>query len=317
MNKNRKKFDLYQEITNQIIDILENHKKLEYTASWTPTHGEILAHNPVSKHVYTGLNQLYLCHITMKNGYRQNRWITFVQGSNLGAKVKKGEKSRLITFWGKLFLDNNGKNVTRKVMEIIKSGYEIPQDVSMIPYLRYHKVFNIEQFEGLPENLFFKGESLNFTEPEKDDLAEDYLRRSGAVIKYRQNQIPCYMPAADIIMLPERKQYKGKEYYYSDIFHELGHWTGHSKRLNRESNFNRRSRTYAMEELIAELFSAFACAHCGFSSLITNNAAYIESWLKNLRSDKKFIFEASRMATQAVNFVSEIIESSILQPEVA
>ena len=102
-----------------------------------------------------------------------------------------------------------------------------------------------------------------------------------------------------------------QEAYYSVLFHELGHWTGHEKRMNRDIRNSFGSQDYAFEELVAEFFSAFVSAQNGFTSKITNNAAYIESWLTALENDKKFAFMAASKAQKASYFVTELVEESV------
>jgi len=308
MNKNKEKFDIYQMVTDQIIEILETHEKLNFTYSWTPSTGEILASNPVSKTIYRGFNQIYLCYVAQKNKYGQNRWLTVRQGNNLGARIKKGEKGRPITYWGRLYKDEKtGRNITAKIAKILAGGGEMQEGVKTTLLLRYYNVFNIEQFTDLPEKLFFKGETIQYTEPEKDELAEEFVTKTGARIAYVQDGGNCYYPIQDFIQLCDREQFKGKEAFYRTAFHELGHWTGHASRLNRPMKNRFGTPEYAEEELTAELFSAFTAARCGFTQQITNNAAYIKSWLSCLRGDKKFIFRASSQAQKAADFVGDLV----------
>ncbi len=314
MNKINEKFDVYRMVTHQIIEILQTHQELNYTSTWTPTTGKIMASNPVSKNTYRGINQLYLCYVAQKEKFSQNRWITLHQGNELGATIKQGEKARPVTYWGKMYIDEKtGRNITEKVKQIIKAAGEIPNGVKLVRLLRYYNVFNIEQFENLPERLFYKGETISYTEPEKDETAEEFIINSGAKINYVRGDKNCYYPRLDFIQLCEREQFKGTEAFYKTAFHELGHWTGHATRLNREFDSVFGSTQYALEELIAELFSAFVSANCGFSSQITNNAAYIKSWLGALKDNKKFIFQASTEAQKAADFAAGLVARKIGQ----
>ena len=328
MNKNNEKFDIYEVVTNQIIEILETHKELSFTKTWFPASGEIFANNPVSGSVYQGLNQLLLCFLANKYRYTQNRWLTVNQSKNWNVYPRKGQHGCLVTYVSRMYKDEKtGRSVTKQVLEILESGGAVPQRVETIPYLKWYKVFNLDQFaDGLPEKLFFRGETLSFSEPEKDLAAEEYLSLSGANIKYvpfaenlytlvsGQQKANFYCPDTDVIQLTERSQFKETQGFYRTAFHELGHWTGHHSRLNRNLQVVFGSADYAKEELIAELFSAFTAANCGFASQITNNAAYINNWLKCLKDDKKFIFQASGKAQEATKFVSRLVASKIGQP---
>jgi antirestriction protein ArdC len=312
MSKINEKTDIYQEVTDKIIELLETHKKLDYTSTWLPTHGEFIAYNPVSCHAYNGINILLLFISASIKGYKQNRWMTYKQALELGAYVRKGEESTMIIFYSKLYIDRKtAKNVTTQVKEILANGGAVPDGVDVVPFLSKHNVFNLEQLEQCPENLFFKGETLTFTEPDKDDLAEEFINRTGARIEYVENGGNCYFPVFDYIQLCKRNQFTGKEAFYATAFHELGHWTGHESRLNRQIKNKAKTPEYAFEELVAELFSAFTCARLGFASQITNNAAYIESWLTCLKNDKKFILQASGKAQKAADFACEMVGYSL------
>ncbi len=177
-----------------------------------------------------------------------------------------------------------------------------------MPFLKYYNVFNVEQFDNLPEQYLVTEIAPSFTEQEKDSKAEEFVNSTGAVIEYKAGNECYYIPATDKIVLCKPEQFKGKEAYYSVLFHELGHWTGHEKRMNRDIRNSFGSQDYAFEELVAEFFSAFVSAQNGFTSKITNNAAYIESWLKAVEGDKKFAFLAASKAQKAANYVSELAE---------
>ncbi|NLT49452.1 MAG: DUF1738 domain-containing protein [Ignavibacteria bacterium] len=311
MNKNNKKFSLYEETTKQIIEILESHKASGFTNNWFSTRSDIFPINPISGTKYRGINIFYLCFIAEMKGYSQNRWATWNQIIEQGGNVKENEAKNYtrVTYFSFVYKDERGKDVTKLVNEILKKGGDIPEGVKSIPYDKYYRVYNLDQCENLPESLYAKQNTLCFSEFDKDELAEEFLTLTEAKINYVENHIPCYRASTDEIIMPLARQYKGKEHYYSDIMHELGHWTGHQSRLNREKNYNRKSKEYAFEELIAELFSAFVCAGLGFTTQITNNAAYIESWLTNLKSDVKFVYKASKDAQIAAEFAQNRVEA--------
>ncbi len=324
MNKNIKNIDIYQSLTSQIIEILESHQKTNYEKTWLSASGEIFASNPISKTVYNGLNQLCLSFLINRNSYTQNRWMTFKQGQSLGAKIKKGEKSIIVTYYSRKYIDSKtGRNITKQVTEILKNGHPMPKNVDSIPFMKYYPVFNLNQFDDVPEQLLFKGESINYSEPEKDSFAEEILMKSGANIEYRRFQETIstiltketanfYIPSKDKIVLANRNQFTGKEAFYKTALHELGHWTGHKTRLNRDLTGSNGSKEYALEELTAELFSAFMAARLGFVTQITNNAVYIKSWLTCLNDDKKFIFKASAAAQKASEYLSHLVEQEVV-----
>lgn len=318
MNKISEKLDVYQLVTNQIIELLERHKELNYTSTWTPANGDIFAFNPVTKTVYSGINQLLLSFSCITKGYELNRWLTFKQIQELNGSIKKGERSTLITYVNYSYFDEEGKNVTSDINKQIKLHIPIRSTIKRVPFLRYYLVFNIGQVEGLPDKFFEKENNLRFSEPEKDEIAEDVIKKSGVrinFVRFTENiatvltgaSANYYDSLKDEITLADRKQFTGKEAFYKTAFHELGHWTGHPSRLNRQLRNAKQSKEYAFEELIAELSSAFISGLCGFSSQVTNNAAYIHSWLECLHNDKKFILLAAAKAQQAADFIKELV----------
>jgi antirestriction protein ArdC len=278
MNKEKQKFDIYQETTNRIIELLESHEAGKYQRTWFSASSEIFASNPTSKASYNGLNQLLLSFVINLKGFTQNRWMTLKQGNAIGAKVKKGERSTPISFYSPKYVEKEtGNNVTKQVKELLKKGQPVPENVKVVPILKHYLVFNIEQFENMPEEMFFKGQKLEFLEPQKNDLAEEVLRESGAKIIYKTFSDTAftmltgqtgnfYSPKKDTITLAERKQFKDSDSFYSVAFHELGHWTGHPTRFNRDLSGKFGSKEYALEELTAELFSAFLSARLGFNT---------------------------------------------------
>lgn len=321
MTKIKEKFDIYQKVTNTIVNLLENHQAGDYKKTWFSDTGEILANNPTSAASYNGMNQLYLSSIINDEGYTQNRWMTLKQGNKIGAKVKKGQHASPISYYSVKWIDPNGKNITRKVEALHTKGLPTPEEAERIPFLKHFFVFNLDQFENVPKDLFFTGEKLEYSEPDRNELAEEILTKSGAKIEFIRFQdtietvmtgrtANSYSPQLDRIRLAERRQFKGTAEFYEVALHELGHWTGHSTRKNRDLKGKKGSKEYALEELTAELFSAFMCAHLGFNSQITNNAAYIKSWLTCLNDDKKFIFKAVAQAEKAVKFVMEEVEKA-------
>ncbi|MDH3001463.1 hypothetical protein A1D23_13030 [Chelonobacter oris] len=124
-----------------------------------------------------------------------------------------------------------------------------------------------------------------------------------------------YSPSRDCIVMPERCQFDEVERYYTTLLHESAHATGHRSRLNRigiTDNGGFGSEKYAFEELIAELTGAFMCAHVGIDNIV-QNAAYLDSWIKVLKSDKKAIFRATSQAREATDYLLEALNQPALQ----
>jgi antirestriction protein ArdC len=105
--------------------------------------------------------------------------------------------------------------------------------------------------------------------------------------------------------------------YYSTLLHELVHWTGSEKRLNRfEKNKkyfdNNAQLEYALEELIAEIGANILCCKFNIQKTINKNSlAYLKSWISRLKNDKLFILKSLTQSGQAVNFLKDNLKTNI------
>ena len=276
------KKDIYQEITNQILSDFEKGLPV-WEKPWKkgfmgfPT-------NAFSKSFYSGVNTLILWLRQSNTGFETSQWLTFLQVKKLGGKVKKGEKTTQIVFYKKLV-------ITDKESEEEKT----------IPLLKTHAVFNLSQTEGL-EHLIKKSSSKEKPLFQDVKKAEELIKKSQADIAFAPIDRAFYQPTEDKILMPKKEQFKTGEGFYSTLFHELSHWTGHKSRLERKKGNKKGSKDYAFEELIAELSASFICCHLGFE-YSTQHSAYIKDWLEVLKEDKKAIFKASSQAQKATEFI--------------
>ncbi len=271
-----KRLNLYQEVTNKIIKALESGKFSEWIQPWN--NG--LPFNAVSGHRYKGINQIILGFEAWAKGYEDPRWLTFNQAKKLGGHIKKGEKSTLIVFWK--FIE---------VQETSEDGEEITKRV---PIARAYHVFNVEQCDGL---------DLHPLEKNTFDI-DTFTKRLLALPKIQWGGTQaCYVPPEDVIRLPQKTNFIHAEGFKEVFFHELTHWTGNDKRLDRNLKNRFGSAEYAMEELIAELGSAFLMGHIGLTLEKTQHVAYLDSWLTVLRKDSRAIFTAARKAQEACDFL--------------
>ena len=299
---------IYDRITNIIIEMLEEHKKSNYNSAWYSLSGDgLFAHNCVSKHTYSGINQLVLQYLRNKYNYAYNGWMTFKQLDNLSGKIKKGSKAALVVYKSHLYLDaNTGKNITSMILQMLKAGQSIEHiDYQKRGYLKGYNVFNVSQIENLPDEFYKSKELEKLTEFEKNEKAEFLINCTKAKINYVAGNSAHYLPGTDEIQLPERRQFKNDASFYGITFHELGHWTGAKQRLNRDMKGKFGSKEYAFEELIAELNTAYINAFLGFENRITDNVSYINSWLAVIKNDKKFIVSAAAQAQKASDFILE------------
>lgn len=285
------KFNIYEEITNRIIEQLE-----EGTIPWHKPWSGIAsgAYNRISKKPYSLLNQMLLKH--------DGEYATFKQWTDIGGKIKKGEKSEIVVFW--------------KILEMEEIKSDGKKEKKSVPLLRYISVFHISQVEGVEPKSIKPIEHEPIEEAEK--IKTNYMDREKIVIKELVTNDAYYSPTRDYIQIPCKKQYKDIIEFYSTLFHEMVHSTGHRDRLGRLDATQKLasfgSEDYSKEELIAEIGSAFLMNHIGIESPKTfkNSAAYIQSWLKVLKNDNRFIVSASSKAEKAMKYILGAKEETVV-----
>ena len=271
--------DIYAAVTDRIIAQMEQGI-IPWQKPWI-SNGKAVSH--ATGKPYSLLNQLMLG--------RPGEYLTFKQCQDAGGHIKKGEKASMVVFW-----------------KWIEQEDEETHEKKEVPFLRYYNVFHIDQCEGISakhtsETTFPDGASTVETAQE---IIYDYLGRENVKLTHSEGDRACYKPSTDEIVLPLRKQFVSTAEYYSTVFHEISHSTGHVSRLNRLNNaafFG--SEEYSKEELCAEISAAALVNHCGLesSTSLRNNAAYIQNWLSVLRGDKRFIISAAGKAEKAVNLI--------------
>ncbi len=276
--------NVYELVTNRIIEQLENNI-VPWEKPWSGTLDG--AFNRVSKKPYSILNQMLLKY----NG----EYATFKQWQELGGHIRKAEKSEIIVFW-KMY----------PIKEKQDDGTEI---IKTIPLLKYINVFHISQVDGVEP---LKQKVTHDIEPidKAEKILNDYWNRENITIEHVKGDKAFYSPIFDKIQLPLFEQFKQSEEYYSTAFHESVHSTMKTSRCNRQEDRKGKvvsfgSEEYSKEELVAEVGSAQLMNMVGIETTksFRNSTAYIQSWLKVLRNDNKFIVSASSKAEKAVNYI--------------
>ena len=274
---------IYEMVTDRIIEQLEQGC-IPWQRPWTGVQSD--AYNIVSNRPYSLLNQMLLKHT--------GSYGTFKQWQELGGHIRKGEKSEMIVFW-KIY----------PIEEVQENGTKI---IKNIPLLKYINVFHISQIDGVEA----KEKPIVHIEPieEAERIKEEYKAREHIEIREIVSNKAFHSPLGDYIQVPCKEQYTAIEEFYSTLFHEMVHSTGHKTRLDRletGSNAHFGSETYSKEELTAELGSASLLNMLGIETPKTfkNSSAYIQSWLRVLRNDSRFIVSASSKAEKAVNYILE------------
>ncbi|MBR5231777.1 MAG: DUF1738 domain-containing protein [Clostridia bacterium] len=271
--------DLYKEITERIMTQMENGI-IPWHKPWI-AFGKAISHTTGKP--YSLLNQMMLG--------KPGEYLTFKQCQAEGGKVKKGEKAQMVVFWKWMTVED-----------------EETKEEKEVPFLRYYNVFHIDQCEGLrhkhiTEIVMPNGAASNDT---ANEIIYDYLGRSSVVMRHESGDRAYYQPMTDTVVIPDRRQFAETAEFYSTIFHELTHSTGHESRLNRlEKTAFFGTESYSKEELIAEIGAATLVNHCGIetSSSFRNSTAYIQNWLSVLKNDKRFIVSAAGKAEKAINLI--------------
>ena len=286
------KTDLYTEVTDKIICELEAGR-FPWTQPWA-SRGEAvtiaagLPKNASTGRAYSGINILLLWGAAIENGFAEQTWLTFRQAKALGGSVRRGERGAMVVYANKFIPKDEQQRVEQE------GG-----DANFVPFLKRYTVFNAAQCEGLPEDLTVGAETL----PECDAIprAENLIRATGADFRIGGDKA-FYVPSQDFIRVPPQPAFFEQINYYRTCFHELGHWTGHASRLNREFKGRYGSHAYAREELVAELASAFVCATLSITPTV-RHTDYLASWLQVLKEDNRAIFNAASLASKAADFI--------------
>tara|TARA_R100001460_G_scaffold3504_1_gene10629 strand:+ start:2535 stop:3398 length:864 start_codon:yes stop_codon:yes gene_type:complete len=271
--------DLYQQITNQVLDLMDKHGT-DWVKPWS---SKSMNHNKFSKTLYSGFNNLATAYSAMKNGFESTEWGTYKQWTQNGYSLK-GAKGTAIIFF---------TMVER----------EVDGDTERFPLAKTYYIFNGDQVVG------YEPEPVEITE-EFTVERMDHIVSNSKVNLTHGGGTACYIPSTDSIRMPNKSDFTGtdtsdsQECYYSTLLHELGHWTGHKDRLNRNLNNRFGNQAYAFEELVAELSAVFSCARLGITlEPRVDNAKYLNGWKSMLRDDAKAIQKACALAQKATDYI--------------
>jgi antirestriction protein ArdC len=268
---------VYEIITNQILAELERGE-----VPWRKPWHSLPPANLITKKPYRGINVFLLGFA----GYGSQFWLTFNQAKQLGGNVRKGEHGTKIIFW------------KCKTRETESADGEIEERKSA--FLRYYTLFNLEQTEG-PSAL------LTLPPAFPIESAEEIVKGMPNPPAFEQDSRAAYIPSKDTVTMPSRTAFQSQAEFYSTLFHELVHSTGHAKRLGREGIEKIQpfgSEDYSKEELVAEMGSAMLCGAAGIEqATIGNSAAYLRGWVNRLKADSRLVIAAARAAQEAADYI--------------
>ena len=291
-----KRVDIQQAVTDEIVASIERGGLLPWQCPWSD--GMCIPSNWLTKQSYSGINIVLLWARLQEMAYGEDCWLTYKQAEAMGGQVRKGEKSVRCTFVKQLGNPDDSDETQEGDSEEQRKRPFIYKPFSL---------FNVEQIEGL-ESLPLSPEQPEYGETEAVEginrIAKAYCDNSGVVVRNGGNQA-LYSPKVDTIRMPV--SFNDGYGYAAVLAHELIHSTGNKKRLNRfkeqKESFQTFDESYAFEELVAELGAAFTCAELNIKACHDTHASYIETWLKDLKGDKTYIFKAASAASKAHQFL--------------
>lgn len=279
---------LYQEVTDRIIAELEAGR-VPWVQPWGRAKAALgLPRNAATARRYSGINVLILWGAVIENGYACQNWLTFRQALALGGNVRKGEHGTTVCYADRF--------IPRKEQERAAETGATPEAVR---FLKRFTVFNVEQCDGLPETASGVAPPL----PERQIIPRAEALIAATRADFRIGGARAYYDVGgDFIQVPPQPAFFEQINYYRTCFHELGHWTGHASRCARDLSGAHSSKSYAREELVAEMASAFVCASLNIAPTV-RHADYLGEWLTVLREDSRAIFRAASLASKAADFV--------------
>ncbi|MCD2323282.1 ssDNA-binding domain-containing protein [Sphingomonas sp. IC-56] len=300
MSRTENRTSIYAEVTSQVIAELEQGR-LPWAQPWDAAAcGCAMPTNAVSGRRYSGINVLILWAAVIEGGYASQGWLTYRQAQAAGGNVRKGERGTTICYADRFTPRDEAERARDE-----------DREARQLAFLKRFTVFNIDQCEGLP---------ASFTpEPQVEPAgpfdcvpeADALMEASGADLRIGGGEA-YYSPSGDYVAVPPQLAFHSKINWYRTVLHELGHWTGHRTRLNRDQAGGFGSAAYAREELVAEMASAFTCASLSIRPTV-RHADYIGSWLAVLRDDEKAIFRAASAASKAADFLLGFVSNEEAQ----
>lgn len=271
----------YAKVTDLIINELENGN-VPWHKPWT----DLCRQRSIVGRPYHGINAMMLTMTAQAHGYESTVWLTYRKGKEFGGYVK--EHGTPVSFWKMLSVEDK------------KTGKK-----KTVPMFRTYTVFNVDQFHDLDLTKLPKEPEPKDNDPiaEAEAIVKGYVDAPG--IMYMGGRA-FYRPSDDSITVPVIGSFDNPEEYYSTLFHEMGHSTGHSSRLKRNGISATHSfgdPDYSKEELVAEFTAAFLCAEAGIHNTVQNSAAYIKGWLKALKNDRKLLVNGANAGSRAAQYI--------------
>lgn len=282
-----KSTELRDKIVNDIIAEMEKGK-LPWRSPHLATLGMPKRHNGVN---YRGVNSFLLGIYTMLKGYSRPYWLTYKQAAEMGGKVRKGEKSSPVFYYGSA-----------------KSKDENGEENGSYRFLKHYRVFNIDQIEGLDDHYKAKMAERDDTPDERAREAMSYLKNTSIKVTLTRKPEACYIPSRDEVLIANPADMVSEGDFITTLTHELAHATGSKARLDRDLSGSFGSKLYGLEELCAEISACLFSQQFGImGEHFENHAAYLQSWCRGLKDKQSALFSAAAKAQAAVDFINNDI----------
>lgn len=289
------KTEVYQQVTNRIVAMLESGTK-PWQKSWSAGSPIVITgamQRPLRANgqAYRGMNVLNLWVAAQMRGLQSRHWMTYKGAQELGGQVRKGARAELAFYVG----------------QSTKPGENEGDDDKTFSFLKCYHVFNADEIDNLPPRFAPVPAPVVPAAPTcphaRNATVDAFFADAGVKLSHGGDRA-FYMPSTDAVRMPELGQFDSAESYYATLAHEAVHWTGHESRCARQFGARFGDDAYAFEELIAELGAAFLCADLGISDVPReDHASYVAHWLKVLKADNKAIFTAASAADRAASFL--------------
>ena len=288
-----------EELVNMYIDSLKEGK-IPWRERWVSS----LNVNGISDKEYKGINQLLLSYVTYKEQYNDNRWFTYYQIKQKGYKLKDAKgKGIPVEFYSVYDIKNKKKVDFADYERLVNERPETKVNYRLICNTSY--VFNASLIEGVPEQDKYPYDKSIPT----NNYIKKIISKLGVKYSERGNEA-FYSPTTDEIVLPESKKFYDEYSYYATQLHEISHSTGSKDRLNRNIDFKDK-KSYAREELVAEISSSFLMAKFGIvpeSEDYNNHKSYIQSWISILEDKPNELFKAINESNKVYDYINDLVK---------
>ena len=308
--KNRKNTSMELKQDKFIAKILENIDKVS-AKDWEnyTSLKDAYPSNLFTGTHYKGFNILALFFDTMANGFCAAKYATFNSISKAGGKLKKGAKGCVIEFFSFIYKHKETKK-SYTLEQVLNMTPEQIKEIEKMPCIRMYTVFNsefIENIQDLNLNIDLDDQPQE-NEIEEIQNCENFISKiivnGNLNLKFERNAVAFYSPSKDFVSMPERQFFISTSKYYSVLFHEIIHWTGHPDRLKRDLKGSQDQQSYSFEELIAEMGAMLNCLQFGILEEFINSVRYLKSWSdRNIQDRETAIRKAFTESKRAKKYL--------------